>query len=109
MVFNMIVKCYAVLDAKIKDFHLAIFDIEHDGAIRQFSDAVNDKNTRWGKHPEDYSLWYVGQFDSRKPEIVPEVPENLVNALAVLAMSKPGDPQLNLFNGNDEKAEKIVS
>lgn len=100
----MKIKCYAVLDAKIKDYHLAIFDIEHDGAMRQFSDAVNDKQTKWNRHPEDYSLWYVGEFDSQKAKMTGDIPENLVNALAVMSLKKE-TPQLNIF-GNDGQKEK---
>lgn len=106
----MIVKCYAILDAKIADFHLAIFDIKNEGAMRQFSDAVNDQQTRWNKHPEDYSLWYVGEFDTTKGSLVGVVPENLVNAVAVLSLTKPKIEQMELFkNNNVEKKEEPVN
>lgn len=84
----MKVKCYAVLDAKISDFHLAIFDIKDEGAIRQFADAVNDKQTKWNRHPEDYSLWSVGEFDTEKGIIQGSIPQNLVNATAIVSLNK---------------------
>ena len=55
----MKINCYAVFDAKIADYQLAIFDIKDEGAIRQFYDVLSDSNHRWSKHPEDYSLWSV--------------------------------------------------
>lgn len=92
----MKVRCYAVFDAKIADFHLAIFDIKDEGAIRQFADAVSDKQTKWNKHPEDYSLWFVGVFDTSKGMLdgTPTgengvLPVNLVNASAVLPLTVP--------------------
>lgn len=101
----MKVKCYAVLDAKVSDFHLAIFDIKDEGAMRQFSDAVNDKQTKWNKHPEDYSLWYVGEFDTTKGQISGEIPVNLVNATAVLAL---GSPQMDLFQNSGKDVKEPV-
>lgn len=82
----MIVKCYAVYDAKINDYHLAIFDIKDEGAMRQFADAVNSKETKWNKHPEDYSLWFVGEFDTTKGELKQFLPANLVNAVAAMSL-----------------------
>lgn len=107
MVSNMKIKCYAVFDAKIKDFHLCVFDIEHEGAMRQFTDNVNDKQTKWNRHPEDYSLWYVGVFDTSKGLMEGVLPESLVNAAAVVAITTP---QLDLFkNNNEEKKEPVIN
>lgn len=91
----MIIYCYAVYDAKVSQYRIAIFDIEDGGAMRQFSDAVNDdnKNNPWYKHPEDYSLWKVGQFDTANASLTGTVPINLVNATAVLSL-KNQTPQI---------------
>lgn len=102
---KMIVNCYAVLDSKMADFQIAIFDIKHEGAIRQFSDVINEKRNNWHKHPEDYSLWYVGNFDSTKGMLEGVIPENLVNAVAVMSLNKP---QLDLFGENGEKTKEAV-
>lgn len=104
----MIIRCYAAFDAKIADFHLAIFDIKDEGAIRQFADAVNDKQTKWNKHPEDYSLWYVGLFDTSKGFLEGCIPVNLVNAAAILSLKDPG-PQLDLFKSNDKEKEPVIN
>lgn len=108
MVCDMIVKCYAVLDAKISDFQLAVFDIKDEGAIRQFSDQVNDKQSRWHRHPEDYSLWYVGEFDTTKGMLSGAIPVNLVNATAVTAL-KEMTPQMELFGKNGNEDKELVS
>jgi len=79
--------CYAILDAKISDFHMAIFDIKDAGAMRQFSDAVNDSKTKWSKHPEDYSLWAIGSFDTEKGKLEGQIPQNLINATACLSLN----------------------
>lgn len=105
----MKINCYAVLDSKIADFHMAIFDIKHEGAIRQFSDAVNDKQTKWSKHPEDYSLWYVGKFDTTKGMLEGCLPENLVNAVAIVSLRAP-TPEAEIFGINGgEKKEPVIN
>jgi len=99
----MLVKCYAVLDAKINDFHLAIFDIQDAGAIRQFHDAVKDPQTKWNKHPEDFSLWSVGDFDTSNGTMIGSIPKNLINALAILSIKSPQQLQLPLGEPPNEK------
>lgn len=60
----MIQQCYAVFDTKASAF-LTPFFLPTDGmAIRVFSDCVRDSQHQFGKHPEDFSLFRVGQFDA---------------------------------------------
>ena len=41
-----------------------------------------------GKHPEDYSLWRIGQFDDNKGELLPEGKECLATALELVAVAE---------------------
>jgi hypothetical protein len=90
----MIIRLYAVYDAKVSQYKIGIADIEDGGAMRQFSDAVNEAspNNPWNKHPEDFSLWHVGQYNTSNCKIEPCTPVNLVNATAVLSL-KPSTIQ----------------
>ena len=55
---------YTVKDKK--GIHLNIFTQESDNiAIRNFSDAINDKNSILNKHPYDMELWRLGSWDKR--------------------------------------------
>lgn len=59
----MIQQVYSVFDVKAGAF-LTPFFLPSDGmAIRIFSDCVRDPNHQFGKHPEDYTLFRVGNFD----------------------------------------------
>lgn len=71
----------AVRDQKA-EFFLPPFFIESKGlAIRAFSDAVNDASTPVSKHPEDYSLYQLGEFDSVTGKITGfDAPLHLCNA-----------------------------
>lgn len=33
------------------------------GAVRDFGDQCRDKTTQLGKHPDDYELYHVGEWD----------------------------------------------
>lgn len=53
----------AVKDAKLEAF-LPPFTAPARGvAQRMFSDAVNNADSPFSKHPEDFALYFVGVFD----------------------------------------------
>lgn len=59
----MKVKIYAVLDTKISAFMQPFFALTNGQAMRMFGDTVEDTNSNFHKHPEDYALYYLGEFD----------------------------------------------
>lgn len=82
----MITKIFSVFDSKASYFGRPFDDQSDSSAIRNFSDAVNDgsnPNNLWHKHPEDFSLFQVGEFDNLTGELIPVLPKNLITASAV--------------------------
>ena len=59
----MIHKIYAVYDSKGESYTPPFFDHAEGRAIRTFSDCCNDPGHQFGKHPEDYTLFDLGQYD----------------------------------------------
>lgn len=52
-------------------------------ALRSWADQLNDPkhaDTDQAKHPEDFSLWYVGDYDDNTAEITPARPEQMAIA-----------------------------
>lgn len=52
-------------------------------ALRSWGDQLNDPKNADGeavKHPEDFSLWYIGEYDDNTGEITPHKPEQMVVA-----------------------------
>jgi len=49
-------------------------------AIRGFADAVNDESTMLAKHPEDYTLFLVGEWEDDTGTITPQTPEKVITA-----------------------------
>jgi len=59
-------KMYSVRDQKAEMYHMPFFALTNGVAIRIFADLANDPNTFVGKHPNDYSLFYLGEFDDQR-------------------------------------------
>jgi len=59
----MIHKIYAVYDSKSQSHTPPFFQHQEAMAIRSFSDCCNDEGHTFGKHPEDYTLMHLGEYD----------------------------------------------
>lgn len=59
----------SVRDSKADAWQSPLFFQSSAQAVRSFIDAVNDRSTEFGKHPEDYTLFELGTFDQRSGEI----------------------------------------
>lgn len=81
----------SVLDSKVGAFEPAICVPAAGAAVRWFGDQVLNKESPYGKHPEDYSLWKVGTFrvaDGLVAGVFP--PEKLIDAGTVVSVSLNG-------------------
>lgn len=59
-------KVFALFDLKAAVYGTPFFMQNDAMAIRSFSDLVNDNQTMVNRHPEDFILHGVGQFDDEK-------------------------------------------
>lgn len=60
---------YAIYDSKAEAFMTPIF-VDKDGqALRDFQDAVMNKDSVFNRHPEDYTLFKIGTYDQNKGKI----------------------------------------
>lgn len=62
MIFNV----YAIFDSKGKFYGNPFYRGHNGEALRQFSDMVQDSGSIYSKHPEDYSLYRLGTFDTNE-------------------------------------------
>lgn len=59
----MIQKMFTIYDEKAQAY-LPPFFLHADGmAMRTFADCVNSNDHQFGKHPQDYTLFTIGEFD----------------------------------------------
>lgn len=59
----MVLKAFAVFDTKAGSFLAPVFMPAVGMMTRAFSDAVNNPQHDFSKHPEDYRLANIGSFD----------------------------------------------
>lgn len=65
----MIHKMFTIHDSAAGAY-LAPFFLHAEGmAIRTFTDCVNDEKHAFSRHPKDYTLMCLGQFDDNTGEI----------------------------------------
>lgn len=62
----MLHRIFSVFDEKAACFGQAFFAKTVGLAERQFMDAVNDDATEISRHPEDYTLWYLGTYNDEE-------------------------------------------
>ena len=69
------------------------FFAQGDGAaMREFSDLAVNAEHPIGKHPEDYSLFRIGQFDDNAITLIQEDKECLITGLEAVAASRQIEP-----------------
>lgn len=79
----MLHQVIAIFDIKVGAFAKPVA-VPADGAgVRAFQDAVNDPNTEYHKHPEDYSVWNIGTYDDNTAIMESKKPIQLAQAIAL--------------------------
>lgn len=61
--FRRVLKIYAVLDMKMKMFMTPWFAMNAAVAARMFSDSINGEKNMVSRHPEDFALYELGEFE----------------------------------------------
>ena len=103
----MKLQAYTIYDVA-SGTYMRPFYSEADGqAIRGFKDIAQDENHEVGKHPEDYTLYRIGDFNTVTGKMAGEELEKMATGLEMIAeMRSPKQPDLklateNLANGAD--------
>lgn len=65
----MNLKLFTIFDAKAEAYQ-TVFTARATGeAIRQFADMANDHDNQIGRHPEDFTLFEIGEFSQENGRI----------------------------------------
>jgi len=77
----MRLKVISLYDSAVQSYGRPIF-VRHPGeALRSLADQVNaSDNNDLARHPEDYSLHLIGEFDEETGELIPAEIERLARA-----------------------------
>lgn len=76
----MILKIFSIFDAKTNVFSRPFYSLTTGEATRTFTDAVSDPQSMMNRHPEDYFLYEIGQYDDATASIEMGAPNALGSA-----------------------------
>lgn len=68
----MILKIYTVYDEKAKAYLQPFFQVNDDMAIRILESSLIEGKSNFAVHPQDYTLYSLGEFDDNTSKIVYE-------------------------------------
>lgn len=60
---------YSVFDQKAQAFFTPSYYHYKGEAVRSFEDIMKDPKSILNKHPEDYDLYMIGQFDDQQGKV----------------------------------------
>lgn len=60
----MVLKVFSIFDEKGVVFGQPFYMLHNGEALRAFADLVADPQTTVNKHPDDYKLYLLGEFDN---------------------------------------------
>lgn len=67
----MRLRAFAVFDVKSDTYSAPFWKNTVGQALRDFADIAQDKGTTVGRHPADFKLVQVGEFEDSTGEIIP--------------------------------------
>lgn len=100
----MSIQAYSVFDTKSLQYHLPWFQPTDGAAVRILHDLVNDPNTQMGRHPSDFVLYCIGDYDALTGQMAPVSPlRHVIDAVALVRVQ----PELPF--GAQLQADAIVN
>lgn len=78
----MILKAFSIRDSKAEVFNTPFFQKTHGEAERSFKQLIQDEKSMLSKYPEDYDLYYLGEYDDNTGKLVTlDTPQHLHKAI----------------------------
>lgn len=63
-------KVFCVYDSKMEEFGVPMFLRSRGECLRAFTDVVKDSSSPMSKHPADYTLFEIGDYDAESASFV---------------------------------------
>lgn len=73
-------KIYAIKDIAIEAFGQPIFVRAQGQAVRSFMDECKNPESQLNKYPNDYELYYIGEYQDETGTIMGVTPERINRA-----------------------------
>lgn len=89
-----VTKLFTVYDSAA-EFYLPPFFVPTTGiAIRAFEDCINSDDHQFGKHPDHYTLFYLGEFSDQDATFDLHSPRSCGNGVEFVKPNEPGEPDV---------------
>lgn len=77
-------KIYSIRDAKAEYFTQPFFKKTHGEAERDFTMLCKDEKSQIHAFPEDYDLYYIGEYDDQTGKMTPlDTPQHIIKAVQI--------------------------
>lgn len=81
----MLLNAYSLYDAKALTYSPPFYASAHGQAVRLVLDLAQDSNTTVGRHPADFTLYCIGQFNDAVGGLLPaDTREHIADVLSLL-------------------------
>lgn len=81
----MKLNAYSLFDNKALQYHPPFYTSTDAAAVRMVRDLVDDLATNVGRHPKDYTLYFVGEYDDSNGLFMAQQPLRfVVDAVALV-------------------------
>lgn len=92
----MVYKMFTIRDAKAEIFHPPFYKATHGEAERDFRVLANDSKGQISQFPEDFDLYYLGEYNDQEGKMVPlDTPQHVVKAVHCVKPNQPVSPVVN--------------
>lgn len=81
----MLLRAYSIFDNKAVQYHPPFYQSTDAAAIRSVRDLVDNPETSVGRHPADYTLFLVGEWDDQSGTFRPWPVVHVCDAIALVA------------------------
>lgn len=90
----MILKMYSIRDAKAEIFNKPFYQATHGEAERSFRRTVSDENTMMHMYPEDFDLYYLGEYDDNTGKVDSlDTPQHVIKAIQCVETAENKGPK----------------
>lgn len=91
----MIIVAYSLYDNKALTYHQPFYAPTDGAAIRALRELVEDTNTQMGRHPGDFVLYCVGEWDDQFGRFEPHSPlRHVIDATALVPATRQAEMPL---------------
>lgn len=81
----MIIQIFTIFDIKTGAYLTPIYQPTLTAATRLFINTCTDTTHPFNQNPEDFTLFYIGEYDDQTAKIEPMIPQSIMTAQEAIA------------------------